>query len=56
MGCGRPVVATANDSLPELMDDGVNGLVVPRGDVAAPLGPPVAPTRGAERRRTLGTA
>ena len=35
MACARPVVATANGALPELVQDGVTGLVVPRGDIAA---------------------
>jgi glycosyltransferase involved in cell wall biosynthesis len=35
MACGKPVVATRNGALPELVNDGVTGLVVPRGDADA---------------------
>jgi colanic acid/amylovoran biosynthesis glycosyltransferase len=33
--CGVPAVATAVGGVPELIDDGVTGLLVPRGDSAA---------------------
>jgi glycosyltransferase involved in cell wall biosynthesis len=33
--CGRPVVATCVSSLPEVVHDGVTGLLVPAGDPAA---------------------
>jgi len=35
MAAGRPVVATAVGATPELIEDGVQGLLVPPGDVAA---------------------
>jgi glycosyltransferase involved in cell wall biosynthesis len=35
MAHGRPVVATAVGGIPELVEDGVTGLLVPAGDVAA---------------------
>jgi glycosyltransferase involved in cell wall biosynthesis len=35
MACGLPVVATLNGGLCEVVDDGVTGLMVPRGDSAA---------------------
>jgi glycosyltransferase involved in cell wall biosynthesis len=35
MACGRPVVSTSVGSLPEVVDDGVTGFVVPPNDPAA---------------------
>lgn len=35
MGCGVPIVATDTGGLPELVDHGKNGYLVPVGDVAA---------------------
>lgn len=35
MACGRPVVATRNGGLPEVVDDGRTGMIVERGDVGA---------------------
>jgi glycosyltransferase involved in cell wall biosynthesis len=35
MSCGLPVVATAISGIPELVDSGVTGLLVPSGDAAA---------------------
>lgn len=34
MACGTPVVATAVDAIPELIEDGVTGFLVDRGDSA----------------------
>jgi glycosyltransferase involved in cell wall biosynthesis len=35
MGCGLPVVGTAHGGTPEIVEDGVNGLLVPPADVDA---------------------
>ena len=35
MGCETPVVATDAGGLPEVVEHGVTGLVVPRGDVTS---------------------
>jgi glycosyltransferase involved in cell wall biosynthesis len=35
MACGRAVVATRVGAIPELVDDGVNGLLVPPADAQA---------------------
>lgn len=52
--CGVPVVATATDGARSLIDDGVNGLLVPIGDVRA-LAAAVSSLLGDdERRRKLG--
>jgi glycosyltransferase involved in cell wall biosynthesis len=34
LACGRPVVTTNISALPEVVDDGLNGFLVPRDDVA----------------------
>jgi glycosyltransferase involved in cell wall biosynthesis len=38
MGAGRPVVVTGVGGNPEIVRDGVDGLLVPRGDHAAAAG------------------
>lgn len=35
MACGKPVIATRNGGIPELVIDGVTGILVPPGDVTA---------------------
>jgi glycosyltransferase involved in cell wall biosynthesis len=56
MACARPVVATANGALPELVEDGVTGSVVPRGDVGALAEALLTLTRDAKGRRAAGAA
>jgi len=53
MAAGTPVVATAVDGLPELVDDGVTGALVEPGDTAALA---VAVLRVLERRDEMGAA
>ncbi|MGI8886645.1 MAG: glycosyltransferase family 4 protein [Gaiellaceae bacterium] len=54
MACMKPVVVTANGALPEVVEDGVTGSVVPRSDVGALATALVELTRDAERRRLAG--
>jgi glycosyltransferase involved in cell wall biosynthesis len=56
MAMERPVVATAVNGVPELIEDGVSGLLVPRGDVAALTGAALELLRAPERARALGRA
>jgi glycosyltransferase involved in cell wall biosynthesis len=35
MACALPVVATAADGIPQLVEDGVTGFLCPMGDLAA---------------------
>jgi glycosyltransferase involved in cell wall biosynthesis len=35
MACGKPVVAAQTSSLPEIVEDGVTGLLCPKDDIAA---------------------
>ena len=52
--CGVPVVATATGGSKSLIEDGVNGLLVPRGDVRALAAAVTSLLSNQERRRALG--
>jgi glycosyltransferase involved in cell wall biosynthesis len=56
MACGLPVVATALSGIPELVRDGVNGLLVEPGDVAALAHAIASLARDPDLRARLGTA
>ena len=56
MGCGVPVVATDAGGLPEVVEHGVTGLVVPRGDATALAGAIAELLQDPERRRRMGVA
>jgi glycosyltransferase involved in cell wall biosynthesis len=56
MACARPVVATANGALPEVVEDGVTGIVVPPGDVRALSDALGALSRDGARRCAAGVA
>jgi glycosyltransferase involved in cell wall biosynthesis len=54
MACGVPVICSANAGASDILDDGVNGYVVPAGDVPA-LKARLSALHGDEdRRRTMG--
>jgi glycosyltransferase involved in cell wall biosynthesis len=56
MGCEVPVVASDAGGLPEVVEHGVTGLVVPRGDVPALAEAIGALLADPERRRRMGVA
>lgn len=56
MGLGRPVVATAVGGSPEAVEDGVTGLLVPKGDAAALARAVSELLLDPERRRRMGEA
>lgn len=56
MGCAVPVVATDAGGLPEVVEDGVTGLVVPRGDAGALAAAIGSLLDDAELRRRMGQA
>ena len=56
MWLGRPVVATAVGGSPEAVDDGVSGLLVPRGAAPALAAAISALLRDPERRARMGAA
>ena len=56
MGAGLPVVVTAVGGNPEIVRDGIDGLLVPRGDAAAIAAAMIRLLADPELSRTLGTA
>jgi glycosyltransferase involved in cell wall biosynthesis len=56
MAMGLPVVSTAIGGVPEIVEDGVSGLIVPPGDAAALAGALEALIRDPERSAALGAA
>jgi glycosyltransferase involved in cell wall biosynthesis len=56
MGCEVPVVASDAGGLPEVVEDGVTGLVVPRGDADALARAIQTLLTDPERRRVMGQA
>lgn len=56
MACARPVVVAANGALPELVEDGVSGVVVPSGDPSALAGAIGALSVDPARRAAIGAA
>jgi N-acetyl-alpha-D-glucosaminyl L-malate synthase BshA len=56
MACGSPVVATRAGGLPEVVDDGVNGILEPVGSVEAMGRRAVELLRSAERHEAMGQA
>jgi glycosyltransferase involved in cell wall biosynthesis len=53
---GLPIVATAVGGVPEIVEDGVGGILVPPGDPDALADALVTVLGGAERRRAMGEA
>jgi glycosyltransferase involved in cell wall biosynthesis len=56
MACARPIVATRAGGIPEIVDDGVTGLLVPPRDHAAMAAAIVRLLKDAALRRRLGDA
>jgi len=54
--CGRPVIASRVGGVPEVVEDGVTGLLVPPGDVGALAEAIVGLARDRERCERMGRA
>ena len=54
MSCGLPVVGTSAGGMPEYIDDGVNGIIVPPNDVAALANAVVALVVDKDKREAFG--
>ena len=56
MACSRPIVATRAGGIPEIVEDGVNGLLVPPRDHHALADAIVRALKDAELRQRMGDA
>jgi L-malate glycosyltransferase len=56
MACRRPIVATSAGGIPEIVEDGVNGLLVPPRDAHALAAAIVRALKDEELRRRMGDA
>ena len=56
MALGRPIVASAVGGIPEMLEDGVSGCLVPPGDAPALAAAIAALLRDPARRARVGTA
>src|SRR6185437_10351619 len=56
MACARPIVATRAGGIPEIVEDGINGLLVPPRDAHALADAILRALRDPELRRRLGDA
>jgi len=56
MAAGTPVIATRGGGIPEIIEDGVNGLLVERGDVEDLGAAMLYLLRNPDRRRVMGEA
>jgi glycosyltransferase involved in cell wall biosynthesis len=56
MSCGKPIVATTVGGIPEVVEDGKTGFLVPPGDLAALAGKLVWLARDAALRERMGRA
>jgi glycosyltransferase involved in cell wall biosynthesis len=56
MSCGKPIVATTVGGIPEVVEDGETGFLVPPGDLAALAGKLVRLARDAGLRERMGRA
>src|SRR5262249_51040166 len=56
MGCAKPVVATRTGGIPEVVDDGRTGLLVPPRDHAAMARAIVSLLKDDARRQRMGAA
>jgi glycosyltransferase involved in cell wall biosynthesis len=56
MACARPIVATTAGGIPEIVEEGVNGVLVPPRDHAAMAGAILRMLKDADLRRRMGDA
>ena len=56
LACGTPVIATSAGALPEIVEDGVSGVIVPPGDAAALAKAVSGLVRKPDRCREMGQA